>query len=302
MKIALTGGTGFVGRTLLDMALDEGFDLSALTRRPQPERKRVEWVEGDLANRDALVRLVSDADLVIHVAGVVNGPDARGFEQSNVTGTMNVIDAARTAGLSRMIFVSSLAARQPGLSQYGASKARAEKLVKSSGLDWTIIRPPAVFGPRDTEMLQLFRSAKWGFVPVPKKGDTSVIHVDDLARLLLAMPRGDEEVTGRILEPDDGKQGGWSHYELARAIGHAVGRRPWIIGLSRKAMERAAGLDQFFRGSGAKMTRDRAAYFSHPDWVVSEGAGAPRALWQPQVETREGLWATAEWYRGQGWL
>lgn len=302
MKIALTGGTGFVGRTLLDMALSEGFDISALTRRPQGERRRVEWVEGDLADPAALARLVADADMVIHVAGVVNAPDARGFEQGNVAGTMNVIDAVRAAGLSRMIFVSSLAAREPGLSQYGASKARAERLVKASGLDWTIIRPPAIFGPRDTEMLQLFRTAKWGFVPVPEKGDLSVIHVDDLARLLLAMPRGNEEVTGCIFEPDDGKPDGWSHYDLARAIGHAVGRRPWVIGLSRKAMKRAARVNLFFSGSGARLTLDRASYFSHPDWVVSEIARPPRNLWQPQVETREGLKATAEWYRGQGLL
>src|SRR3546814_17041289 len=73
------------------------------------------------------------------------------------------------------------------LSRYGASKAQAEELVKSSGLDWTIVRPPAVYGPRDTEMFELFRAARLGIVPLPPGGATSIIHVDDLARLLLVL-------------------------------------------------------------------------------------------------------------------
>ena len=302
MKIAITGGTGFVGRALIEKSLGEGFEISALTRRPQEPGRQIEWVPGDLADKKALARLVAPAEFAIHVAGVINAPDARGFTQGNVTGTMNMIEAVRAAGLKRFIFVSSLAAREPALSAYGASKARAEKLVMASGLDWTIVRPPAVYGPRDREILDLFRAAKWGIVPTPKAGRTSLIHVDDLVELLLAMPLGNEDVTGRIFEPDDGTPRGWDHYQLALAIGFAMGRRPRVIGLSRRSLERAAKLDHFFRGSGARMTLDRAAYFSHPDWVVSSIAQPPASLWKPGIETREGLKATARWYREKGWL
>jgi nucleoside-diphosphate-sugar epimerase len=129
---------------------------------------------------------MAGTEAVIHVAGLVSTTDPDEFERANVLGTMNMIEAAR-AGVPRFIFVSSLSAREPELSAYGASKARAEMLIKASGLDWTIIRPPAVYGPRDAEMFELFRAAKWGVVPVPAGGRASMIHVEDLARLLLAL-------------------------------------------------------------------------------------------------------------------
>ena len=303
MRIAVTGGTGFVGGALVDHAIGQGHEIVALARRPQDEREGVTWVSGALDDREALSRLVSDADLVIHVAGVVKAGRADEFERGNVAGTLNLIEAACGSGPARFIFVSSLAAREPGLSQYGASKAHAEKLVRASPLDWTIIRPPAVYGPRDTEMLDLFRTAKWRFVPTPQEGRTSLIHVEDLARLLLAMPATGETVTSRIFEPDDGMVTGWSHYELARAIGHAVGRRRIrVFSVSRKTMEWAARIDRLLRGSKARMTLDRAAYFSHPDWVVGREAMPPAELWRPAIATREGLKATAEWYRAAGWL
>ena len=105
-----------------------------------------------------------------------------------------------------------------------------------------------------------------------------------------------------VFEPDDGRLNGWSHYELARAIGWAMGGRPRVIGLSPRTMTRAARADRFVRRSRAKLTPDRAAYFNHPDWVVSHGARPPHDLWQPRIETREGLKATARWYREQGWV
>ncbi len=305
MTIAVTGATGFVGQALLDrVGLDRASgDIRALTRREQAARNGVDWVAGDLANKAALKRLVTGAEAVIHVAGVVNAADAAGFEAGNVIGTLNVIEAAVAAGVPRIIHVSSLSAREPDLSAYGASKARAEKLVMASGLDWTIVRPPAIYGPRDTEMFELFRLACWGLMPMPPKGGrASLIHVDDMARLLLALVPNGETVSHKLFEPDDGKPGGWSHYELARAIGWAMGRRPWVVHLSRASLDRAARADIFLRKSKAKLTADRVSYMAHPDWAVSEGAGVPRALWQPQEETRAGLKATARWYREQRWI
>lgn len=302
MTVAVTGGTGFVGQSLIDRALAEGHAVRALARRSQASRPGIEWVQGDLGDAEALARLAEGVEAVIHVAGVVNAPDHAHFERGNVGGTLATIEAAVAAGVPRFVFVSSLAAREPDLSAYGTSKLRAEKLVQASPLDWTIVRPPAVYGPRDDGMFELFRAAKWGVIPTPKHGRTSLIHVEDLARLLLALIPGGEDVTHRLFEPDDGKPRAWEHYELARAIGGAVGRRPYVLGLSRGAMERAARIDMALRRDKAKLTLDRASYFSHPDWAVSEGAGVPPAIWQPQVETRAGLKATADWYRREGWL
>ncbi len=303
MTLAITGATGFVGQALLDAALAGGADVRALARRAQAPRGGVEWIRGDLEARDALRQLVRGAEAVIHVAGVVNAPDAAGFEAGNVTGTLALIEAAKAEGVERFICVSSLSAREPDLSAYGASKAKAEKLVRASGLDWTIVRPPAIYGPRDTEMFEMFRLARWGVMPMPpREGRASLIHVEDLARLLLALVPGGEGVSQQVFEPDDGRKGGWSHYEMARAIGWAMGRRPWVLHLSRGSLERAARADRFLRRDKAKLTLDRVGYMAHPDWVVSHGARPPAELWQPQVPTRAGLKATAQWYRDNRWI
>ncbi len=206
MILAVTGGTGFVGQRLIDLALARGHRVRALTRKAQEPRDGVEWIEGSLESREALERLVTASDAVIHVAGVINAPDAAGFEAGNVTGTLAMLAAATAAGTHRFIHVSSLAAREPGLSLYGASKARSENLVRSSGLDWMIVRPPAVYGPGDRETLELFKMAKNGLILLPPKGRLSLIHVDDLARLLLTLAES-RLPKKEVLEPDDGRAG-----------------------------------------------------------------------------------------------
>ena len=296
-RIAFTGGTGFVGQSFIDLAA--GQDLRGLARRP-PADSRVEWVKGDLADRAALARLCEGADGVVHIAGVVNAPDVAEFTRANVDGTQAVIDAARAAGVRRFVFVSSLSAREPDLSAYGASKALAEARVRASGLDYTIVRPPAIYGPRDREMFELFRAARLGVVPVPKGGRASLIHVEDLARLLLALVPGGEGVSGQTFEPDDGRPQGWLHPDMARAIGAAFGKRPLVIELPACVLRGAARVDTLVRGAKAKLTLDRAGYMSHPDWVVQ--ARPPQGLWAPQIDTAQGLASTAAWYRAAGWL
>jgi nucleoside-diphosphate-sugar epimerase len=213
-----------------------------------------------------------------------------------------VLQAALAMRVPRFVVVSSLAAREAALSAYGTSKARAERLVRAAALDWTIVRPPAVYGPHDREMFELFRAAKWGVVPMPGHGRASMIHVEDLARLLLALAPPNEAVSHQLFEPDDGTPGGWDHHAFALAVGAAVGRRPRVLHVSRGLMERAAKADMWLRKGNAKLTLDRVGYMTHPDWVASEAAAPPTDLWHPQIETREGLAATARWYREAGWL
>jgi nucleoside-diphosphate-sugar epimerase len=301
MIIALTGGTGFVGSHLVEAALAAGHQLRALTRRDQPPRDGVTWVSGDLESRAALEALVNGADAVIHVAGVISAPNAAAFEQGNVAGTLAMLAAATAGGVRRFVHVSSLAAREPKLSLYGASKARAEELVYGSGLDWAIVRPPAVYGPGDRETLELFRMARLGLMLMPPKGRVSLIHVDDLARLLLALaaPAAPSTI---LIEPDDGKPGGWTHREFARTLGEAVGTRPALVSFPGILLRVAARADQLLRREKAKLTVDRAAYFSHRNWVVEPKRACPPDLWRAEINTAQGLAATADWYREQGWL
>ena len=301
MILAVTGGTGFVGARLIGLAVEQGHEVRALTRRPQPERSGVEWIEGSLEQRDALERLVEGSDAVIHVAGVINAPDATGFDKGNVQGTLTMLAAATAGGVSRFVHVSSLAAREPQLSNYGASKARAEELVERSGLDWVIVRPPAVYGPGDRETLELFKMANSGLLMLPPRGRVSFIHVDDLARLLLTLAERDKPAK-QLFEADDGRPDGWTHREFADALAKAAGRRALTFATPRLLLRAGALLDRLVRRGRAKLTPDRAAYFCHPDWVASSGKAPPADLWRPQVPTERGLADTARWYRDQGWL
>lgn len=298
--LAITGGTGFVGTRLIALALEGGHRVRALTRRDQAPREGVAWVRGDLTAAAALAELAQGADAVIHVAGVVNAPDRAGFAAGNIEGTRAMLAAARGAGVQRFVHVSSLAAREPGLSAYGWSKAEGDALVMASGLDWSIVRPPAIYGPGDLEMLELFRLARKGLAVMPAAGRISLIEVGDLGRLLLALALTDR--CPQILDADDGTVGGWSHPEFARAIGRAVGRRIVPLQLPRPILMAGAHLDRLARGKSAKLTPDRVAYFCHQDWVIDASRRPPENLWTPTVDTGEGLAATAAWYRERGLL
>ncbi len=293
--IAITGGTGFVGSRVLDLAMTP---VRALARKPQAARTDVAWVAGDLADRAALDALCEETEAVIHIAGVVSAPTRAGFDAGNVAGTAAMLAAAEKAGVKRFVHVSSLAAREPGLSMYGGSKAAAEALVEASGLDWVIVRPPAVYGPADTEMLDLYRAIARG-VTVAPPGRISLIHVDDLATALLALAGGGPSRT--IVEIDDGS-GGVSHREFSAAIARGLGRRkvvtvPLPAGLLRPAARALALISR-----EAKLTPDRAAYIAHPDWVARGGNVALAGLWASRYDLDAGIADTIAGYKARGWL
>jgi uncharacterized protein YbjT (DUF2867 family) len=298
--LAITGGTGFVGKHLLRLVTERDGQARALARRPQEAMRRIFWVAGALDQPASLARLMAGADAVIHVAGVVNAPDRTGFAAGNIEGTAAMIAAAEQAGVRRFVHVSSLAAREPDLSDYGWSKAESEKLVAASGLSWTIVRPPAVYGPGDSEMLELFRMAARGLVALPPRGRLSVIAAEDLARLLLAL--AEDDAPGRTYEPSDGRPGGWSHADFARALGEAVGRRVRTLAVPAAVLRLGAQIDGMVRGKGAKLTPDRVQYFCHPDWAVDPGHAPPPSLWRAEIATPAGLSATADWYRQRNLL
>jgi len=311
--VAITGATGFVGQAVLNMAVRQGYGVRALTRRPQTPRDDVVWIEGTLNDQDNMQQLCSGADAVIHIAGVVNAPNRDDFENGNILGTLSAVQAAKTSGVERFVHVSSLAATRPDLSVYGETKAKAEKIIGTSGLDWTIVRPPAVYGPQDRDMLDLFKMAKWGFVLLPPdiEARLSIIHVEDLARLLLALLPSHEDLTTAIFEADDGheerhpqlaSERGWSHRSFAKSIGWAMDKRITAIGIARPILGMAAKLDRLIRRDRAKLTKDRVRYFCHDDWRIDPAKRPPEQLWVPEVKSREGLKGTINWYRQNGWL
>jgi uncharacterized protein YbjT (DUF2867 family) len=298
--LAVTGGTGFVGRHLLRMAQDAGYELRALTRSRKASADGIDWIDGALHRPDSLLRLAADTDAVIHIAGLISG-DRSAFDAVNVGGTAAMIDAARKAGVRRFIHISSLAAREPDLSAYGWSKDKSERLVAASGLDWTIIRPPAVYGPGDRETLELFKMARRGLVALPPAGRFSVIHVEDLCRLILTVIDEPDTIT-ETYEPDDGCEAGWDHRDFAHTLADAFNRKTRTLSMPKAALSLASGIDRLIRRKRAKLTADRVGYFCHPDWVSRATHRPPAGLWQPRIETVDGVRDTARWYRAEGWL
>jgi uncharacterized protein YbjT (DUF2867 family) len=299
--LAVTGGTGFVGSHLLRLALSSNYDVRALTRGWRPPEEEIVWVDGALDRPESLAKLCAGADAVIHIAGLINARSREAFEAVNVAGTAAMIDAARKGGVRRFVHISSLAAREPDLSDYGWSKARSERLVAASGLDWTIIRPPAVYGPGDRETLELFKMARRGFVALPPGGRFSLIHVEDLCRLILAA-LDEPDTWSETYEPDDGREGGWDHRHFARTLGRIYGKRAATFAMPKPVLSIASRVESLFRRKNAKLTPDRVGYFCHPDWVCAATRKPPAHLWSPQVRTPTGLKDTADWYKAQGWL
>lgn len=299
MKLAVTGATGFIGSRLIERLAGSEHECRALTRKTMPTQPNVCWVDGSLDRPEALAALVKDADAVIHIAGLLHGRAATEFDAVNVAGTAAMVDASRAAGVRRFVHLSSLAARHPQISLYGASKAKSEDVVSPSGIDYAIVRPPAVYGPGDRETLDLFRMARTGLVLIPSEGRVSLIHVDDLVDLLLALALPGAP-SSLVVEPDDGQP--ITQRELAHALGKAVGRTTRALRVPNAVLRTGAVIDGLVRGAKAKLTPDRAAYFAHPDWSVNPARGVPASVWEPRIDRDAGLAATASWYRAKGWL
>ena len=282
------------------MAVAKGWQVRALARSDQIAENGVTWVIGALDQPERLAALVAGADAVIHVAGVVNATTRAEFEAINIRGTSALLNAVHALGVRRFIYISSLTARWSELSNYGWSKAQAENIIAASTLDWTIVRPPWIYGPGDKDTLDIFKAARGGLVPLPPNGHISVLHVADLAHLLLALVNA-PEAYAQVYEPDDGSDD-WTNASFVRAIGLAFNKRVAVLHLPKAVLLIGAYLDKLFRRSGAKLTKDRVNYMTHPDWRVDPARRPPSTIWQPMVNTHTGVKTTLADYRERKWL
>ena len=309
VDVALTGATGFVGGHLIDRLIETGVSVRILARNPDAfHRGDVDVVKGDLASPDALRQLCAGADTVVHCAGRIAACSREEFDEVNVDGTVAMVEAAKAAGARRFVHVSSLAAREPTVSDYAASKRAGEIEVRrdEGAMPWVILRPPAVYGPGDRATLPLIKqlSQPIAFVPGSRDGRASLIHVRDLAAAIAHVVAEDTLAQG-IYELDDGKRGGYSWRELSVAAGKARGRKVRCIYLP-KSMVKLAGLVEVAiarrRGRAPEVTPGKVSELYHPDWVCRYNLLQESSDWMPAVGLSEGLKETTAWYRQQGWL
>lgn len=308
--VALTGATGFVGAAILNQLTgDGGISVRALCRQPQPARQNVTWISGSLEDHQSLERLARGADAVIHCAGLVKARKAAEFAVANIAGTRNVARAADTSGRSpHMVLISSLAARETLLSDYADSKLGAETaMIETLGKrPWTILRPSAVYGPGDREILKLLRAMKRGIAPAPGSGQNrfSLIHVDDLARAVSAT-LWRSEAHGGVYEIDDGCQGGYTMTDIAAIAANALDRKVRMLPLPYSLLAAAGGINELMAMAGRPapmLTRGKARELAHADWTVRGLRLSSLGFWTPKVSAREGLTDTIEWYRNEGLL
>ncbi len=304
--VAVTGATGFVGPHLVAALARRGWKIRLLVRRwsPLPSLAGVEadLVLGDVSDEAALRRLVDGAETVIHAAGLIKARRPADFMAVNRDGTAL---ASRLSPTARFVLLSSLAAREPLLSPYGASKRAAEEVVAGRSGPWLTVRAPAVYGPGDRETLAYFRAVARGFAPRPNLPDArlSLIHVADLAEALaLAVER---PPPASVCEIDDGREGGYGYGDMQAAAEAALGRTARTLAIPRIVMggiARVNALGQALGGPVQILTPGKVKEIFHSDWTVHDRGLAAAIGFAARYDLASGFADTILWYRRHGWL
>ena len=304
-NVAVTGATGFVGGYLLRALAAAGFQVRALTRRPQAAQDNVAWVQGALEDEAALAALIEGADAVIHCAGAIKARSRDAFFDINAGGTRRLAGiAAAQVKPPRFILVSSIAAREPQLSSYAASTRAAEQVLRAFAprLPTLILRPPAVYGAGDMETLRIFQMAERGWLVAPSGGGKiSLVHADDVGRVL-AEAVAAETVPAQPVEFDDGKPGGYAWAEIAAAAGAALGKTPKVVRLPAPVLYAVGAAGSLFSqvtGRASVLGFEKMREFLHPDWVA---AGVSPEGFKPLWNIEKGFADAVAWYRSRGLL
>ncbi len=322
MRVMVTGGTGFVGSHLIDHLVERGDRVTALVRSREKaarlEPLGVKLVSGDLNDMPALLESCREAEVVYHVAGLVAARSEAEFLRANKQGTANVQQAAQERGVGRMVLVSSMAAGGPGsrtrprsaadpaepVTQYGHSKLAAEEVMRAGDLPWTVVRPPMVYGPRDTEVLKLFKMARTGWVPVFGGGDQllSAITGPDLARALVAAATHAAAVN-RVFHACHPEV--FTSAEFALTVGRQVHANPRIATIPQwlgTASLTLTGLTARLLNRATILTPDKRHEFFAEAWTGDPAALTEATGWSATQDLETGVALTAEWYRSNGWL
>lgn len=304
--LALTGATGFIGGALARELPRSGWQVRALVRPSSNVTPLLELglepIQGALEDLNSLTRLVDGAHAVVHCAGAVRGITRAHFNQVNVEGIARLVQlAAKQSASPRFLSVSSLAAREPGLSPYAASKRKGEHALATLAgrMKWLVLRPPAVYGPGDQELLPLLRWIGRGIAPIlgPMHARVSMLYVDDLSAAVLKWLHNDTCKNG-VFELHDGHCGGYSWIDVVDTAARMAGRPVLRVRIPKFALQSLALLSVLL----ARLCRyepmlspGKARELQHSNWVCDNTALSREIDWTPRVLLKQGLRRTPGW-------
>jgi nucleoside-diphosphate-sugar epimerase len=295
--VLLTGSTGFIGQNLQSELLNEQMDVLAVVR-PSSKHKSslahgVETVFCDLSDTARLVTAIERCSAVIHCAGSVRGRNLKDFSPANITGVRAVTDAINQSKTGiPMLLISSLAATRPGVSDYANSKYLGEReMVDHADFPWAIIRPPAVYGPGDKEMLPVLKLARKGLITPagPSNQRLSLIHVQDVAAAVVSCLKNFEACKGKTFTLDDGHEGGYDWEEIAHACSTGRTFRLNVPGWLLFASGHVNLTLSRILGYAPMLTPGKARELTQADWVCNNTALNQATGWSPAIDLRQGV-------------
>jgi nucleoside-diphosphate-sugar epimerase len=326
MNSLVTGSNGFIGSHLVEKLIAENHHVRCLVRKTS----NLQWIEhlpaklvyGDITHYESLSSAVQEIDYIFHLGGTVRARMKDDFFQINVRGTENLINACLNTNqnIKKFVFISSQAAAGPSpekrklresdtptpISLYGYSKLQAEKLVLNlkNEIPITIIRPPSVYGPRDDDILEMFRFVKHGIKPQLgfKEKYLSLIHVSDLVDGIYRASRttiSDGEIyhlanNGMVTIPD-----------FLSEIEYAMNKKALPVKIPVFIIDIFAQFSELFarfNNTIALVNKDKALEMKQDYWLLDNEKAKHDLNFEPRISLSEGIRMTLEWYKTHGWL
>ena len=321
MKALITGATGFIGSHLTEALLKKGYSVRCLIRKTSDtkwlEPHSVELVYGDCIDIDSLKEAVKDCQYVFHLAGLTKACREEEYFCINVQGTENIIKAilSSATNLRRFVLLSSQAAAGPSyngepiteetpprpVSHYGRSKLAAEEVVLSVSdkIPFTIIRPPAVYGPRDRDFYLFFKLIKRGIFPYWGKTRYSLVYIDDLVNGII-LSAENKIAEGKIYFITDMKE--HTNEEIAFSIAKIFNKNLTKVRIPWAVMPFLASLGERITRGKSIFNRDKIRELRYRCWLCDSSKAAEELGYSPHVSLQQGMKWTADWYKINRWL
>jgi dihydroflavonol-4-reductase len=324
MNAFVTGATGFIGSHLADTLIDlpNYHQIKCLVRSDEKwlKGKPYQKISGDLHSIRAIGDALYDIDIIFHIAAIVKAPSQKEFDYANVEATENLIRLAHKRGIKKMVILSSLAAAGPSngkplteqnslkpVSKYGVSKKRMEEMIHAVAppeMSITILRPPAVYGPREDQIFTLFKMMKFGIAPIVGDGnhpELSIVYVKDLIQAILKAAQQTRPgihtyyITGNEIA-------NWN--QIRDIVTTVLDKKNIPIRLNPGWVKKIAGAVETtasFFGSYPVINREKANEMVL-EWTCSGEKAKKELKYEPRYTLEEGISRTLRWYKKHGWL